>query len=1108
MHHTFRGVALLVASFAVAVVSFSSTTVEAAETANAKSEDAAATEAPVPDAAALEFVATKVQPVLEARCYECHGPEADEAAGGLRLDSRAAALHGGETGPAIKVGNSADSLLIESIEYRGEYDMPPDSKMPEGEVAILAKWIEMGAPWPEEGSEPIKLAHREPFPLEERLERHWVWRDIKKVDPPAVHQHNKFARTAIDQFVAASLENNGMAPAAAADRRTLLRRAWFDLVGLPPSKEAIAAFVNDPAPTPQAFEKVVDELLASPRFGERWGRHWLDLVRYAETSGHEYDYTIHNAHRYRDYVIRALNLDVPYDQFLTEHVAGDLMPSPRRHVTDGYNESIIGTGFWYFFEGQHAPVDARGDEQRIFANQIDVFSKTFLGLTVACARCHDHKFDAISQADYYSLAGYLKSSRRQQALLDPHGKIAEKRSELLAQRDVAQLAFDAAFAERVAPTATAFAAGLSSDSEKWKTALADEALDQPSHPLYTWKKLAAASADDFDKQREGLQKELRELAEQAVDLGEKNPLIESFADPNSTDGWFVTGKAFENGPTKSGQWDRSSEEPAAIRPGIIHSGTISNKLQGVMRSPTFTIEKKQLLYKIAGKNAKVRVIIDGYTLDTANPLLFRGALFEVNTGGKFVWKRQAQDVSNYVGHRAHLEFIDHGDGYIAVEEIRFSDATAPPPPKPNPVGRQAVEDPRSATLSGLATSYGDLWQQARSKWLAGTATEAEHNLVAWALRHRLIDTDYDALQAKLAKSSEQMQKLDAAVPWPMRVLAKTDGTPEEEFVLIRGNHRTPGDPTPRRLLEAIEDADGSAATSGSRLELAQRMVEPSNPLTSRVMVNRIWHHLFGRGIVPSVDNLGELGQAPTHPELLDYLAVRFVEEGWSVKRAIREVMLSSTYQMSSKPTDAEAEEADPTNALLHRQRVRRLQGEAIRDAMLSVSGRLDTKMYGRGVPIHLTSFMEGRGRPDKSGPLDGAGRRSVYVEVRRNFLSPMLVAFDTPIPFGTVGRRNISNVPAQPLILMNDPFVYQQATEWAKQSLQHVKLSPRQRVEELYESSFGRQPTDKEAAAALAFAKMQAEQIGVEGDDWQSEPRVWADLCHVIWNVKEFIFIH
>ncbi len=323
-----------------------------------------------------------------------------------------------------------------------------------------------------------------------------------------------------------------------------------------------------------------------------------------------------------------------------------------------------------------------------------------------------------------------------------------------------------------------------------------------------------------------------------------------------------------------------------------------------------------------------------------------------------------------------------------------------------------------------------------------------------------------------------------------------EGNGVDEPLLIRGNSRAPARTVPRRFLEAIAGDDPlacSSETSGRR-ELAEQVASAANPLTARVFVNRVWHHLFGRGIVASVDNFGVLGERPSHPELLDFLADRFVREGWSTKRLVRMIVLSSTYRMSSR-ADALSDEKGPDNVLLHRARVRRLQGEALRDAMLLVSGRLDRTQFGPSVPVHLTPFMQGRGKPDKSGPLDGAGRRSLYLEVRRNFLSPFLLAFDTPIPFNTMGRRNVSNVPAQALILLNDPFVTDEAKRWARHTLEGPERTVQARVNAMYRAAFGREATPEEVAALGDF---------VQGRD---DPDVWSAVAHVLFNSKEFLYI-
>jgi hypothetical protein len=343
------------------------------------------------------------------------------------------------------------------------------------------------------------------------------------------------------------------------------------------------------------------------------------------------------------------------------------------------------------------------------------------------------------------------------------------------------------------------------------------------------------------------------------------------------------------------------------------------------------------------------------------------------------------------------------------------------------------------------------------------------------------------------------------MPTPQYVLAVVDGFSEDEHIFIRGSHKNLGEVVPRRMLTAISGDDQKPLTSGSgRLELAKRLLDPSNPFPARVMANRIWLHLFGRGIVASADNFGVLGQRPTHPELLDHLAIQFVEDGWSIKKLIRSLMLTRTYQMDSEVNSAYAD-SDPQNLWWHRMAIRRLEGEAIRDAMLTVSGRLDRTLLGPPVPVYLTAFMQGRGRP-RGGPLDGDGRRSIYTSVNRNFLSPMMLAFDTPIPFTTIGRRTQSNVPAQALILMNDPFVVQQAELWAKRTLAEHPGSAETRIASLYESAFARLATEQEVQDGIEFLKTQAAAYEA-GANWETDVRAWADFCHVLFNVKEFVFL-
>jgi hypothetical protein len=422
---------------------------------------------------------------------------------------------------------------------------------------------------------------------------------------------------------------------------------------------------------------------------------------------------------------------------------------------------------------------------------------------------------------------------------------------------------------------------------------------------------------------------------------------------------------------------------------------------------------------------------------------------------------------------------------------------------------EMLDDDALTTEAALAAKYSSTFERVLADWLdapksSGPRAADRAAIIRWILEQQSLDPE-ELKSAELAWQNtwaaleSQQRRIESTLDPPRRAMALADGTAENERVFIRGNHKTPGDFVPRRFLEALGGAEYAPPAEGSgRLALARQLVSPANPLVPRVIVNRLWQHHFGAGIVRSVDNFGAMGQPPTHPELLDYLAREFVRNGWSLKLVHRLMVLSSTYRMSSRPRP-EADRADPQNKLWHRVDVRRLEAESIRDAILCVSTRSDPSMYGPGVMPHLTEFMAGRGRPKKSGPPDGDGRRSIYLAVRRNFLSPMFLAFDYPTPFTTIGRRSASNVPAQALAMMNNPFVIEQARYWADHLLRDADQSPARRVRAMYLAALAREPDEVELADALEFVESAAAET--------SRRQAWADFAHVLFNVKEFIFI-
>jgi hypothetical protein len=920
----------------------------------------------------------------------CHGPQKQK--GGLRLDTKSAFGKGGDNGAALIPGEPAKSRLIEAVLYDGDTKMPPKGKLSEADIAILNAWVKGGAPWPEDGT----AATAEPssnFDLQARAKAHWSFQPIQRPPVPPLANKKVSSDNPIDRFLLAKLNEKGLSFAPAASKRTLLRRIYFDLTGLPPSPDEIDAFLKDESP--DAYDKVVEKLLAAPAYGERWGRHWLDLVRYAETHGHEFDFEIPDAWRYRDYVIRAWNADVPYNQFLTEQIAGDLLTNPRRDARTGVNESLLGTGFWWLGEAKHSPVDSRAELADRTDNQIDVFGKTVLGLTLACARCHDHKFDPIATKDYYALFGIIASSRYCRTTIDDPAPTVKLLDEI----------------QRLRGELTAISTAIP--------------LDKPSSPPDDWRSKSVA----FERFEAGWRQR-----------------------------WDACGLAFR----------------PEVGDGFPHSGREVRKLSGALRSPTFTIEQPYLAIRVAGRDGKARIILNG--LQLIQDPIYGGLVRGINHGEEFRWI--VFDLRMWKGQRVYLELLDDGPGYVAIREAWF--ANVPPPADP-------VEKVSLPELPAAATP-----------------------------------------DAK--KLAERIRELESKIPESHRAITMRDGTGINEHVFVRGNHKTLGVEAPRAFLEAFGNRPFAESGSG-RLQFAAAVTDPANPLVARVLVNRLWKHHFGEGIVRSPDDFGRQGQAPTHPELLDWLAAELVNPSmsadklepklrpWSMKHLHRLMVLSAAYRQSSHADSGKATEeaqkalpalatsapdplvVDPLNKLLYRQNLRRLEAEAIRDAMLAISGRLDRTMEGPGVLPHLTEHEVGRGRPS-SGPLDGNGRRSVYLAVRRNFLNPMFTAFDYPTPFTTIGRRSVSNVPAQALVMLNNPFVLQQSELWAKRVLAVPNRATEDRVRGMYEMAFGRLPTSAELTAAVDFLQERSQENG------KPDPlKAWSDYAHVLLNAKEFIFV-
>jgi hypothetical protein len=1079
-----------------------------------------------------EFFEQRIRPVLAERCFECHSVESKSLKANLLLDSREGLLKGGDTGPAFNETTPKKSLLLSAVHYADpETAMPPKKaggKLPPQAIADLTAWIEAGAPWP--AGEGAKKTSKK-FDLAQRKQEHWCWTPPKAHAPPPV-KNAAWAKAPSDRFVLAKLEAAGLTPAPPADRNTWLRRVSFDLTGLPPTPAELEAFLADS--TPGAHSRVVDRLLASTAFGERWARHWMDLVRYAETRGHEFDPIIPNAWQYRDYLVRAFNTDVPYNQFVKEHIAGDLLPA-RLRPDSKYNESILATGFWFLGEEVHSPVDIRQDEVDRLDNRLDVMSKTFLGVTVACARCHDHKFDAISQKDYYSMMGFLVSSSQRLARFETMETERHISAELAQLRKQAGPELLRAVAQAVRPEIdrlpellhAARTSALSAQPapggarvEAW-TAELKAAKASDTHPLHAFAKawLAPQPGPVAAPAPAPAPAPATDPAKPAAP-----PVVIADYTTPGTSTLLQDGSAFGPGPVEAGSVIPGSSPTAPVAAIATHTtarrdpawlnlvakgdadpGGLKDFARSgqTLRTPEVRLASGQLWYLVRGAG-KAYAVVNSHLM-IQGPLHGKLLTRWKDTGR---WEWVGHPLTTYAGHRAHIELVPDGTGPFEVALVVDSETK---PPLPEAFASSVVQTRLASADADPLRALQILLKDALDATPTLGPGSAPHQLVLadWIARSVGLFCDAGSPGAERLSAAakvwvERHNALCAAVPKESQVASVMfDGTGANEFLLKRGSPKTPQGEMPRRFLEALAGPAPLGGSRGSgRLQLAEQMVAAENPLTARVIVNRVWHHLFGRGIVPTVDNLGVLGQPPSHPELLDALAVRFVtEQHWSLKTLIREIVLSSAYAMSSAPADRQAEEKDPENTLLHRMNLRRLEGEAIRDLMLAISGRLDRTMGGPSVPVFMTPFMDGRGKT-ASGPLDGNGRRTLYVATKRNFLSPMLLAYDTPIPFNTMGRRNVSNVPAQSLVLMNDPFVLQQAGLWAK-SLP-AGATAKERLHVMYAAAFAREPLPEETEEALTFLREQAAALNCPPED----ARPWTDLAHVLFNTKEFIHIN
>ena len=1319
------------------------------------------------------FFETFIRPTLVAECMECHGAEKQK--GGLRLDSRPGWQKGGESGAAIVPKDPEGSLLLRSIKH-----LEPDLKMPEKapklDAAVLqnfTRWIAMGAP--DTRDEPPQIAARKPAWPELLAARRswWSLQPLHSQLPTPSPSPDQTAQSAagrshpVDQFLNSSLSKAGLTPQPAAPGEVLVRRLHFLLVGLPPSPTEVSSFLAAHARDPKAAARErATKLLASPSFGEHWARHWMDLVRYAESHGSEGDPEIPNAYQYRDYLIRAFNADVPLDQLIREHLAGDLLTSPRVSP-GGINESRIGPAHLRMVDHGYQPVDTLDDQVKAVDNQIDVVSKAFQGLTVSCARCHDHKFDAISQRDYTALYGVFSSIRPAQLPIESDARLqllqktklvqlkTTIRAELSAQwlSQLAQLPatlaqaskppVDKAVAElqsrllvvdkKLAETQwAAISAGTRRESPApyaiWtfgegaedrmgrvsselvggaavrdgalvlngkgaflKTAplpveitertfeawLSTTNLEQRGGGIVGIEQIATHAFDSVvyaEKQnRKWLagsnnhkRTEQTDGPEEAAGTGERIHVALSYAadgtisvfqngkpygkpfrkdslhtypagdtrlliglrHTNAGSGFFegkieevrlytralsageiaasfVGGTLPKTAPKKEGQggqgglnagseggveklsaeaaglraeikrlapaevaesfakmsaapehplhlafkaatlspaafatflpeyrakllakieaakvfntenfkeaWDLSNPEQtkwftsgpdaapvsrgdfrveptgektfAGLLPAGLGASALVPQFGGVTMSPDFKIASKSISVRFAATNgAMLRLIPDNYPLGTAS--IFPRAIVQRRDAAWSLLDSTYRIDSNAFlelttpGHQTRRSeqpkgatpFIG-GDSYFVVEKVVFHDGKEPPK-EVHPALEMLLTRCQSNTTQGFIAEFGNCLAEAVQAWREGTLSEAQRQLLDSSIQCQILPATHSS-SAALEQAIAQYRGLTQAMPQPNFAPGVLEHQAVDAAFLPRGDYKKPGERVPRGFLEVLDARPIQGAQSG-RLELAERMLSKNNPLTSRVMANRIWQWTFGAGIVPTPDNFGRMGEKPSHPELLDFLALKLQQEGWSLKTALAYLLETDAFQRSSLASE-EAATKDPLNALLSHANVRRLEAESIRDALLSVSGALEPQQFGPSV-------------------APAVARRSIYLQQRRNNLPALLTTFDAPKPFTTLGRRDSTTVPAQSLLLLNDPAIMQLSKRWAEAVRANVPGTDA-RIRAMFVSAFGRPPSETEAAKAQAF-------LNASGNGDNLTP-----LAHALFNLKEFIYL-
>lgn len=905
-----------------------------------------------------QFFLEHVRPILEQRCWECHAEEVQESS--LRLDSRQSLLAGGSSGrPMITVDAPATSFFLEVLTHEADVAMPPDEPLPESELETLTRWVLMGLPWPAEGEDSATPLTREELYERQRAE-HWAFQPIASTSVPQVTRSD-WPQQPVDYFILAHLERAGLAPSPEADRYTLIRRLKFDLLGLPPTYEEVESFVHDTSP--DAYAQLVERYLASPHYGERWGRHWLDVARYADTRGYSFgqERRYPYSYTYRDYVIRAFNEDLPFDQFVREQLAADLLDVEEN------DPALAALGFLTVgrkFNNRHLDID----------DQIDVVGRGLLGLTISCARCHDHKYDPIPTEDYYSLYGVLASSR------EPNDLPVIGDPSLLPGYDEFQSELGR----------------LRSELESFKVNKRDELVTTA--------------------QRHAVDYVVRAISQASEESLQQLPYIQ------------LKGEEFK--PRLVDRWreyfQRHAREDHPVLAAMFELGLLADS--------DFAEQSTARLARLLERP-------EGTEPGQVNPIVKR-ALTESMPGSKLDFARVFGELLS----ATHVGAEGPEPAASGPEEDAAARAQV----------REILAGPRSLTDISV-------------EQIVGLLTRAEGD------QYRELERRIQAFQA------------DSPHAPPRAMVVREGAQPHAPRVFIRGNPARPGKEVPRQFLLALHGIDRQPFQQGSgRRELAESIVDPANPLTARVIVNRVWMHHMGRPLVATPSDFGARSEPPPLLDVLDHLAERFMAAGWSFKDVQRAIVLSNTYRQRSL-TRSDGDTVDPENALYWRMNPRRLEFEALRDAMLAVSGELNTTMGGRSEELTKEPYSL---------------RRAVYGFVDRQDLPGLYRVFDVASPDQSCPERPRTTVPQQSLFMMNSPFVAQRASHMMRRDEVTGAGDDTTRIDILYRLIFGRLPDPTEQAIGERFVGQ-----AIKPAETTSSADKWEQYAHLLLMSNAFLFI-